>query len=77
MADQETSSERAPVPAESDHDEVARRLAELTSRKRGGVRWRMSKHTAELALSALRDSPSVHKGGRGKQRRRKRRKRLL
>lgn len=75
MADQESLSERSSTA--SQQDEVARRLAELTSRKRGRVRWRMSKHTAEMALNALRDTGPEHRGGSGKQRRRKRHKRLL
>ena len=55
---------------------VKQRLAEIQGRKRGRIRWSVSKHTAELALGALverppRSSPS------GKSRRRKRHKRLL
>jgi anti-sigma factor RsiW len=64
-----------------DLEEVRRRLEEIQRRKRGGIRWKMSRHTAELAISAIeaaapeqdRSAPA----GRGKQRRRKRRKRLL
>jgi len=76
MTHRESSGERSSARA-AHQDEVARRLAELTSRKRGRVRWRMSKHTAELALEALREAGPEHRGGRGKQRRRKRHKRLL
>jgi hypothetical protein len=76
MADNESLGERSAASA-SQQDEVARRLAELTSRKRGRVRWRMSKHTAEMALNALRDGSPARRGGRGKQRRHKRHKRLL
>ena len=59
--------------------EVQRRLAEIQAHKRGKVRWNLSRHTAEVALDAI-------GGGReskrprtvcGKQRRRKRHKRLL
>jgi hypothetical protein len=82
MADQQPAGER---PADSttaaaadvqDAAEVQRRLAELATRKRGRVRWRMSKHTAELAIRALAEPPA-RRGGHGKQRRRKRHKRLL
>lgn len=65
-----TQQDAAPL------DDVQRRLAELAARKRGRVRWRMSKHTAELAIRALEDG-GPRRGGRGKQRRRKRNKRLL
>ena len=60
-------------------DEVQQRLQEIQSRKRGGIRWHISKHTAEMAIGAL---EAGHAGprtapGSGKQRRRKRKKRLL
>src|SRR5262245_3250610 len=59
-----------------DLEEVRRRLAEIQGRKRGRIRWRIGKHTAELAIDAIqRSSRSDRKNG--KQRRRKRRKRLL
>ena len=63
-----------------DLEAVQRRLEEIQRRKRGGIRWQMSRHTAELAIEAItatspdpRHAPSA----KGKQRRRKRRKRLL
>lgn len=77
MTHKESSSEHPSDGRDDRQEEVARRLAELTSRKRGRVRWRMSKHTAEMALEALRADGPEHRGARGKQRRRKRHKRLL
>ena len=67
-----------------DLEEVQRRLDEIQNRKRGGMRWGMSRHTAERAIEAIEamagpDSDagrSVRSSG-SKQRRRKRRKRLL
>jgi hypothetical protein len=58
-------------------EEVQRKLGEIRNRKRGGVRWNVSRHTAEIALGAI--LPPVEKTPRrpGKARRRKRKKRLL
>jgi hypothetical protein len=56
--------------------EVQRRLKEIQSRRRSRIRWNMSTHTAELAISAI--VPQADKPPRSaKQRRRKRHKRLL
>ena len=64
-----------------DLEEVRRRLEEIQRRKRGGIRWQMSRHTAERAIVAIEaNAPSEHRSpprGKGKQRRRKRTKRLL
>ena len=63
-----------------DLEEVQRRLDEIQSRKRGGIRWQMSRHTAERAIVAIEaTAPVEHRAphGKGKQRRRKRTKRLL
>jgi hypothetical protein len=57
-------------------DEVRRRLQELQRRKRGGIRWQIGRHTAEMAIDAL-ESPRKTWRPHGKQRRRKRWKRLL
>lgn len=57
--------------------EVQRRLAEIQQRKRGRVRWTVGQHTAELALDALGVDRKIASKRHGKQRRRKRRKRLL
>ena len=59
-----------------DLEEVRRRLAEIQGRKRGRIRWRIGKHTAELAIDAIQRSGRSDRKN-GKQRRRKRRKRLL
>jgi hypothetical protein len=60
-------------------DQVQRRLQEIHARKRGGMRWNISKHTAEMAIGALgpESVPARTTPHSGKQRRRKRKKRLL
>ena len=67
-------------PPPRDLDEVQQRLKEIQSRKRPGIRWHISKHTAELAIDAL-GRVNVEAGEKvgpsSKRRRRKRRKRLL
>jgi hypothetical protein len=65
-----------------DVEDVRRRLEEIQSRKRGGIRWDISQHTAELAIGAIEAIEAVRAGPRqtrrsGKSRRRKRNKRLL
>jgi hypothetical protein len=60
-----------------DLDEVERQLADIRASKRNRVRWRMSRHTAELALRALSDEKRFPHRPSTKSRRRKRRKRLL
>jgi hypothetical protein len=57
-------------------EEVQNKLREIQSRKRGRIRWNISKHTAELAIGALAVEPK-EEPRRGKSRRRKRKKRLL
>jgi hypothetical protein len=63
----------------TDLGEVQQRLAEIQTRKRAGIRWHVSKHTAELAIGALVDQGSEARSyaRSGKSRRRKRSKRLL
>ena len=56
-------------------EEVQRRLNEIQSRKRGRIRWNVSRHTAEIALEAI--VPPKPASRSGKSRRRKRKKRLL
>lgn len=58
--------------------EVQRQLEEIQRRKRDGVRWSVSRHTAERAIEAI-APPDVdpERRGAGKRRRRKRHKRLL
>ena len=62
-----------------DLEEVQRRLQEIQNRKRGGIRWNVGTHTAELAIGAIGAVDSTAKPTRpkGKHRRRKRTKRLL
>jgi anti-sigma factor RsiW len=64
-----------------DLEEVQRRLDEIQRRKREGIRWQMSRHTAEREIVAFEaaapDEQRSPPPGKGKQRRRKRRKRLL
>ncbi len=62
--------------APDDLAEVQRRVQEIQRRKRHHVRWNMSTDTAELALVALRPRAEDRRSS-GKQRRRKRHKRLL
>jgi hypothetical protein len=56
---------------------VAERLSELQRRKRGTVRWHMSRDTAERAIAAIIDGPHQRPTTGSKSRRRKRHKRLL
>jgi hypothetical protein len=60
-------------------DQVQQTLQEIQTRKRGGIRWKISRHTAEMALGALGSGqpPARTTPRSGKQRRRKRKKRLL
>jgi hypothetical protein len=64
-----------------DLEEVQRRLAEIQRRKRGAIRWKISRETAEHAIEAIEGrNPAADRPpqtGKSKQRRRKRRKRLL
>src|SRR5262245_52265072 len=57
-------------------DEVQQRLDEIQARKRSRINWRLTPHTAELALRAIDDEPRGRRPS-SKARRRKRRKRLL
>jgi histidinol-phosphate/aromatic aminotransferase/cobyric acid decarboxylase-like protein len=55
--------------------EMQARIREVQDRRRDRIRWSIGKHTAELAIAALRDAgPYVPSS---KRRARKRRKRLL
>jgi hypothetical protein len=64
----------APAP-----ENVKKRVEQIQRQHRGKIRWRISKHTAELAIRALESEGhsacSTHRSG--KSRRRKRFKRLL
>ena len=64
-----------------DLEEVQRKLDEIQNRKRGDIRWHISRHTAERAIEAIHaieldHERTMHPSG-GKPRRRKRKKRLL
>jgi hypothetical protein len=63
-----------------DLEAVQRKLDEIQNRKRGDIRWHISRHTAERAIEAIQaielDQQSPVPSG-GKSRRRKRKKRLL
>lgn len=65
--------------APDDLAEVQQRLAEIQRRKRGRIRWSISRHTAEMAIDAIErfDGPGEPPRRSGKSRRRKRHKRLL
>jgi hypothetical protein len=58
-------------------DEIRARLEEIRSEKRNRVRWQISHHTAELALSVIAGHARVMYRPGNKSRRRKRHKRLL
>lgn len=65
--------------AQDDEAEVQRRLEEIQHRRRHRIRWGMTPHTAELALTAVAALTEATEQPRrcGKRRRRKRHKRLL
>jgi hypothetical protein len=58
-------------------DEVKARLEAIRAEKRGRIRWRMSHHTAELAIRAFEGHVKISYRPGSKSRRRKRTKRLL
>jgi hypothetical protein len=59
-------------------EKVQQRLKEIQIRKRGRVRWNISRHTAEMALDAILPPVREEEARRSaKSRRRKRKKRLL
>ena len=59
-------------------DDVQQRVEEIQRARRGGIRWRITRHTAELTMRAL-ERADEHPPYRPspKSRRRKRHKRLL
>ena len=71
--DVELDTARAPMV------DVTERVKQIQRQHRGRIRWRITKHTAELAIQALETddghAPVTHRSG--KSRRRKRFKRLL
>lgn len=62
-------------PLTPDTAEMRARIREIQNRRRDRIRWSMGKHTAELAIAALRE-PRAYRAS-GKRRSRKRTKRLL
>jgi hypothetical protein len=58
-------------------DEIRARLDEIRQSKRARIRWRISHHTAELAIRAISGHSRVMYRPGSKSRRRKRHKRLL
>jgi hypothetical protein len=58
-------------------DQVKARLEAIRAEKRGRIRWRMSHHTAELAIRAFEGHVKISYRPGSKSRRRKRTKRLL
>ena len=77
MTDREDEVTSAP-DGSSELPALAARLRELQRRKRGTVRWQMSRDTAERAIAAITERPTARRPpSRAKSRRRKRHKRLL
>jgi len=77
MVANDGAGEETPMNEDdADLQAVERQLHEIRNRKRGRVRWNVSRHTAEMAIDAIlpREKPARRSG---KQRRRKRTKRLL
>jgi hypothetical protein len=59
-------------------EDVRDRVEQIQRKRRSGIRWRITKHTAELAIRALEASPGPSQPRKSaKSRRRKRHKRLL
>jgi hypothetical protein len=75
--------DRNREPNESDETpmattaEVAAVVQDVQRKHRGGIRWSVGRHTAELALRALESPTKAEVRRSGKSRRRKRHKRLL
>jgi hypothetical protein len=57
-------------------EEVQRRLQDIQRSKRGRIRWKIGKHTAEMAIDAIERPPKSERKN-GKPRRKQRKKRLL
>jgi hypothetical protein len=63
------------TPNTGEMEAMKGRLLDIQERRRGRIRWHITKHTAELAIAALSDRRPYRPSG--KCRRRKRTKRLL
>lgn len=71
-------NDESRTPEAQELDAVAKRLRDIQRRKRGHVRWSVSRHTAERAIEAIRlDEEKTPYRRSAKSRRRKRSKRLL
>ena len=62
-------------PLKSNTAEMEARIREVQDRRRDRIRWSIGKHTAEMAIAALREPRAYLPSG--KRRARKRTKRLL
>lgn len=69
--------DREPSDGERGEPEVRAQLEKIRRDQRGRVRWKLSRHTAEMALVAISDTPRRDYRRSAKSRRRKRYKRLL
>jgi hypothetical protein len=58
-------------------DEIKARLEAIRNEKRGRMRWRLSHHTAEIAIQAIAGHVTISYRPGSKSRRRKKHKRLL
>jgi hypothetical protein len=76
MGDRRNDEPEALPPEDRPLDDVRERVERIQRQHRGKIRWRISKHTAELAIRALGSQERVVARS-GKSRRRKRHKRLL
>jgi hypothetical protein len=71
------SERKKRTPNTGEMAAVRQRIEEIGERKSRGIRWAISKHTAEMTLRALEEpNPPAHRPS-SKSRRRKRYKRLL
>jgi hypothetical protein len=76
LADDQRNNDLGGAPAP---ENVKKRVEQIQRQHRGKIRWRITKHTAELAIRALESEDHTPCSTRrsGKSRRRKRFKRLL
>ena len=65
------------MTADRHTDEIRARLDAIRNEKRGRIRWKLSHHTAEVAIHAISGHVSFSYRPGTKSRRRKRHKRLL
>jgi hypothetical protein len=65
------------IPHRGHTDEVLARLDKIRQEKRSSIKWRISHHTAEIAIRAIEGHVRFSYKPGSKSRRRKRNKRLL